>query len=130
MKRIAYFLLPMVLVSVGALQAQKVEEEGNAWLALYNEPAEINVNGVWDSDDWNEVTLNQVDGSRDLTGEGDGWIIKGVVSGKKIALLFTWKGKVEYSAELEAKGENALIGSYSRHIMKEDSKKKDMLLTR
>jgi SH3-like domain-containing protein len=120
----------MVLVSFGALSAQKVEEEGNAWLARYSEPAEISVNGVWDSDDWGAVTLNQADDSRDLTGEGDGWIIKGVVSGKKIALLFTWKGRVEYSAELDADGEAKLVGSYSRRIMTEDSKKKDMLLTK
>jgi hypothetical protein len=102
----------LVLILSGSLFAQKLESKGQAWLAARNEPAEINVNGSWHGGSWGTVTLSQAQGSRELTGSGDEWEIAGVVSGKKVCLLFHHRGKVGYSAELSLDGSNGLDGHY------------------
>ncbi len=124
------WLLLMVFVLAVNLHAQKVDKEGKTWLDQHTEPAQINVNGIWSSDDWGDVTLNQIEGSREVTGDGDGWRIDGVVSGSMVFLLFSNKGNVEYSAELVAEGGNKLTGAYTGKLMVERSKKKPMLLTK
>lgn len=123
-------LLLVISLVAPAPAAQKVEKEGKAWLNLYQEPTEINVNGLWHSPDWGDVILNQEKDKRDITGTGDGWDITGVVSGKKIYLLFSDKGRINYSAELLADGETALAGSYSKGMLSAKSRKRPMRLTR
>ena len=95
------------------LAAAKVEVEGKAWLDSQKDPAELNVNGVWDAEDWGTLHLNQTAGSRDVSGSGDGYDILGVVSGKRLFLLFSEKHTVEYCATLSPAAENTLTGTYS-----------------
>lgn len=49
------FAVTLLLLNISfptLLSAAKVEVEGKAWLDSQKNPAEINVNGVWDSEDW------------------------------------------------------------------------------
>lgn len=115
MKRLAFVLIVLLLgISFPtSLGAAKVEVEGKAWLDSQRDPAEINVNGVWDSEEWGTFHLKQSEGSRDVSGNGGGYDLTGVVSGKRLFLLFSEKHTVEYCATLSADGENSLIGTYS-----------------
>jgi hypothetical protein len=130
MKRFFSLLLPigMVLTLAIDLNAGNLETKGKAWLSSHGDAAAVNVNGAWHSKDWGTVVLNQAQGSRDLTGDGDGWDITGVVSGKQVFLLFSHKGKVNYSAQLTSESDNNLNGSYSRGFMDEKTKHKPMHL--
>jgi hypothetical protein len=107
-----------VLVSVvTVLHGQTVEGEGKLWLEGKADPAEISVNGIWMGETWGSVTLFQAPGSRDVTGKGDAWDVRGVVSGKKLFLLFSDKGKIEYSAELSGQGAGSLDGRYVEGLL-------------
>ncbi len=132
MRRCFFLLLPvgMVLILTVGLSARNLETKGKAWLDAHSEAAAINVDGVWHAKEWGKIVLNQAQGSRDLTGHGDGWDISGVVSGKQVFLIFSHHGGVEYSAELTSEGENNLNGSYSRGFMGDKTKGKSMRLTK
>ena len=70
----------------------------------------------------------QEQGSRDVSGTGDGWDITGVVSGDQACLLFSGRGGyISYWARLTMEGENKLNGAYGRFG---SSKGKPMLLTK
>jgi hypothetical protein len=71
------------------------------------------VNGTWDSEEWGTFHLLQADGSREVGGNGGGYEIVGVVSGKRLFLLFAQSHTVEYCATLSPTGENTLAGTYS-----------------
>jgi hypothetical protein len=110
------FALTLLLLCISlptSLPAAKVEVEGKAWLDSQKAPPEINVNGVWDSEEWGDLHLIQPEGSRDVSGNGDGYNIVGVVSGKRLFLLFAEHHTVEYCATLNPNGENSMIGTYS-----------------
>jgi hypothetical protein len=110
------FIVTLLLVCFSfptSLAAAKVEVEGKAWLDSQKDPPAINVNGAWDADDWGTLHLSQSEGSRDVTGNGAGYDIVGVVSGKRLFLLFAEKHTVEYCATLSPNGENSLEGTYS-----------------
>ncbi|HTA49168.1 MAG TPA: hypothetical protein VK930_06925 [Verrucomicrobiae bacterium] len=96
-----------------SVAAAKVEVEGKAWLDAQKDPAEINVNGAWNSDEWGAFHLIQAEGSRDVSGNGGGYDITGVVSGKHLFMLFSEKHTVEYCATVSPTGENTLAGTYS-----------------
>jgi hypothetical protein len=96
-----------------SVAAAKVEVEGKAWLDAQKDPAEINVNGAWNSDEWGAFHLIQAEGSRDVSGNGGGYVITGVVSGKSLFMLFSARRGVEYCATMSPNGENSLIGTYS-----------------
>jgi hypothetical protein len=96
-----------------SLTAAKVEVEGKAWLDSQKDPAAINVNGAWDSDEWGAFHLSQAEGSREVSGNGGGYEIVGVVSGKRLFLLFSESHTVEYCATLSPDGESTLSGTYS-----------------
>jgi hypothetical protein len=132
MKKRLLRLLPvgMVLILTVGLSARNLETKGKAWLDAHSEAAAINVNGDWHAKEWGKIVLNQAQGSRDVTGMGDGWDITGVVSGKQVFLLFSHHGGVAYSAELTSESENSLNGSYSRGFMSEKTKGKSMHLTK
>lgn len=69
MKRLAFALI-VVLLGISfptSLGAAKVEVEGKAWLDSQKDRAEINVNGVWDSEEWGTFHLKQSEGSRDVS---------------------------------------------------------------
>jgi hypothetical protein len=132
MKRhtVLMLMFGIVLVFATALRAKNLDTEGKVWLDAHNEPATINVHGVWQEKKWRYIELNQAAGSRELTGYGDGWVVTGVVSGKQVFLIFSHQGKIAYSAELAAQGENILYGSYSRGLMNDKSVRIPMRLTK
>jgi len=90
MKKILSRLFPasIILLFVVTLSAADLDTKGKAWLGSHSEAAAINVNGRWHEKVWGEVFLKQAESSRDVTGDGDGWDITGVVSGKQVFLLF------------------------------------------
>jgi hypothetical protein len=96
-----------------SLTAAKVEVEGKAWLDAQKDPAAINVNGAWDSDEFGALHLLQTDGSRDVSGNGGGYEITGVVSGTRLFMLFGSSHTVDYCAVLSANGDSSLMGTYS-----------------
>ncbi|MGA9977238.1 MAG: hypothetical protein WBQ08_01180 [Candidatus Sulfotelmatobacter sp.] len=96
-----------------SLAAAKVEVEGKAWLDAQKDPPAMNVNGAWDSEEWGAFRLVQTEGSRDVSGNGGGYQITGVVSGKRLFLLFSTRHTVDYCATLSSNGENSLTGTYS-----------------
>lgn len=120
----------VVLIFAVGVSAGDLRTKGKAWLDPHNEPAGINVNGKWHEKSWGRVVLNQAEGSRDVTGDGDGWDITGVVSGKQVFLLFSHHERVNYSAQLTLEADGSLNGSYSRGFMKEKSKGRPMHLTK
>jgi hypothetical protein len=95
------------------LAAAKVEVEGKAWLDAQKDPPEMNVNGPWDSEEWGAFHLIQAEGSRDVSGNGGGYDITGVVSGKHLFLLFSTRHTVDYCATLSPNEEHGLAGTYS-----------------
>jgi hypothetical protein len=130
MKKYLSLFLPVAVVltlSVG-LSAKDLETRGKAWLAAHSEPAAVNVNGSWHEKDWGTVVLLQAEGSRDVTGDGDGWAVTGVVSGKQVFLLFYDKGTVAYTAQLTWESDKSLNGSYSKGFMGEKTKTRPMHL--
>lgn len=132
MKKSPFLLLAVgvVLMLAVGLSAKNVDTKGKAWLDAHTEAAAVNVNGDWHAKEWGKIVLNQAQGSRDLTGRGDGWDITGVVSGKQVFLLFSHHGGVAYSAELTSESETSLNGSYSRGFMSEKTKGRSMHLTK
>jgi len=92
--------------------AKKVGVEGRAWLDAQKDPAVINVNGTWDSDEWGAVHLRQSEGSRDVSGSVGGYEITGVVSGNRLFMLFSAGDYIEYCAVLSPDGNN-MMGTYS-----------------
>ncbi len=132
MKKAFFQLLPacIVLLFVVTASAGDLETKGKAWLGPHSEAATINVNGNWYEKAWGKVVLNQAEGSRDVTGRGDGWDITGVVSGKQVFLLFAHHDRVNYSAQLTSEADGSLKGSYSRGFMKEKSKTRSIHLTK
>ena len=120
----------VVLILAVGVSAGDLETKGKTWLGSHSEAAAINVNGHWHEKSWGKVVLNQAEGSRDVTGDGDGWDITGVVSDKQVFLLFSHHGKVTYSAQLTSEADGSLNGSYSKGFMNEKSKGRPMHLTK
>jgi hypothetical protein len=96
-----------------SLTATKGEVQGKVWLDAQKDPAAINVNGTWDSEEWGTFHLVQTEGSRDVGGNGAGYEITGVVSGKRLFMLFISRRALNYCATMSPNGENSLIGTYS-----------------
>jgi hypothetical protein len=110
------FAVTLLLLCVSfpiSLAAAKADVEGKAWLDAQKDPAGMNVNGPWDSEEWGTFHLVQTEGSREVSGNGGGYEITGVVSGKSLFMLFSARRGVEYCATLSPNGENSLIGTYS-----------------
>jgi hypothetical protein len=110
-------VLALLLVAISfskPLLAAKVEVEGKAWLDEQKDPAEMNVNGSWESEEWGDFHLVQAEGSREVSGNGGDYQIVGVVSGKRLFLLFVDNHNVDYCATLSPNGEKSLIGTYDR----------------
>jgi hypothetical protein len=110
------FAVTLLLLCISfstSLAAAKVEVEGKAWLDSQKDPAAMNVNGAWSSEEWGAFLLTQTEGSREVTGNGGGYQITGVVSGKRLFMLFSTKGTVDYCAILSSSGENSMAGTYS-----------------
>jgi len=123
-------LVGTILMLVIGLSAGNLDTKGKAWLAAHSEAAAVNVSGDWRAKEWGTIVLQQAEGSRDVTGHGDGWDITGVVSGKQVFLLFSHHGGVAYSAVLTSEGEKSLNGSYSKGFMDAKAKGKPMQMER
>jgi len=114
----------LVLSSCPVLAKDK-EDEARAWLASYTAPAQINVDGVWESGDWGTVILHQAKDAREVTGTGDNSVVEGVVSGNVLYLAFVWHdrhAKVSkiYTASLTLREDGDLHGRYARGIYTPD----------
>src|ERR1700733_9872527 len=110
---IAATLLVLCTALPISLTALKGEAEGKAWLDSQKDPAALNVNGTWDSEEWGTFHLVQTEGSRDVSGNGGGYEIAGIVSGKRLFMLFSSRRSVDYCAVVSPNGESSLIGTYS-----------------
>src|SRR5208337_2728531 len=121
-------LIGVAIFTSSGLFAHKAETEGKAWLDAKTEPAEVNVDGTWDSSEWGMMLLHQAKNAREVTGTSDNWEIEGVVSGKKVFHVFSSKGRLVYTAEASQKEDGSLSGSYIKGIMQSDSGNKAMLL--
>jgi hypothetical protein len=105
--------------------AKDKEDDAKSWLASYAEAAKINVDGVWQSDDWGTVILHQPKDLREITGTADNSVIEGVVSGNMLYLAFVWhdrNGKLSkvYTASLSLGDEGDLSGRYARGVYPPD----------
>jgi len=112
-----FTLLTLTLFFATLAFAQKVETVGKSWLAEQTAPAELNINGAWQSKEWGTLVLVQHEGSRDITGTGASYNLLGVVSGKQVFLLFCIRGRVDYSAQLSSEDKNSLTGQYTAGMM-------------
>lgn len=115
MKQLTFALTLLLLCASfpTSLIAVKGEREGKAWLDAQKDPAAINVNGTWDSEEWGTFHLVQTGGSREVHGNGGGYEIAGVVSGTHLFMLFLSRRALDYCAALSPNGENNLIGTYT-----------------
>lgn len=96
---------------------ENVGERGKAWLDAQKDPPAINVNGAWNSEVWGDFRLIQAQGGRNVSGDAPGYELTGVVSGKRLFLLFhSGKGKVEYCATLNSEADNKLSGGYADRV--------------
>jgi hypothetical protein len=108
------FAVFFMFVFAASLNAGTMEKEGKAWLDAQKDPAAVNVSGDWSSNAFGALNLSQIAGTREVTGKGGGYQLTGVVSGRKLYLLFaTGHGTVDYCAVLVSDSDNSLTGSYS-----------------
>jgi hypothetical protein len=110
-----------LVISPGRVLAKDKENGVKSWLASYADPAQISVDGVWESGEWGTALLHQTKGAREITGTTDNSVIEGVVSGNTAYLAFVWhdrKGKVSkiYTASLTLGQDGNLHGRYARSI--------------
>lgn len=118
----------LVLCAPSGTLAKDKTNEAQSWLAAHADPAEINVDGVWDSDVWGKMILHQEKGAREVTGTGDNWEIEGVVSGKKVFMAFLDKGYLIYTAEAALNENGKLVGSYAKGILEPGARNTAMAL--
>jgi hypothetical protein len=134
-KTVIFFQAVILLIGIsvieGAGYAQQTDMQATPAVQNAAVP-NVNVNGVWDGREWGKVTLNQAPGSCEIIGDGDGWRIDGVVSGKNVYLAFSHRRtrRVEYTAKLVAESENKLVGEYVRGMLTEKADAKNMILTK
>jgi hypothetical protein len=134
MRKLSCFAAIVVLaVFAGSCSGGLPAVKGSDWLASKGtEPPGMNISGNWNSPSWNLVTIKQ-EGAK-ISGDGDGWPIKGVVSGKRAYLVFfdVKVKKVYYTAELQRGEDNTLVGHYSKYALigEKGAKKTAMTLVR
>jgi serine/threonine protein kinase len=103
--------------SVPLPSSANVGDRGRAWLDAQKDPPAINVTGAWNSEEWGDLHLIQNQGRRDVSGDAHGYELTGVVSGKRLFLLFhNGRGKVDYCATLDTAADNKLSGGYSDRV--------------
>ena len=103
--------------SVPLPSSANVGDRGRAWLDAQKDPPAMNVTGSWNSEEWGDLRLIQTQGGRDVSGGAPGYELTGVVSGKRLFLLFhNGRGKVDYCATLDTAADNKLSGGYSDRV--------------
>lgn len=97
--------------------AANVEGRGREWLDEHKDAPQVNVAGSWESADWGTLTLNQAQGSREVSGTDNRYELTGVVSGKELYLLFAKSsGTVAFCATLISESDSLMNGTYSYRV--------------
>jgi hypothetical protein len=134
-----FFVLAFLLFTIVSCAGTPIipMANGKAWLSSESAPPAVNVDGIWLPKNWGGITdwggmrLRQAQDSRDVSGSTvDGLKIDGVVSGKKVFLLFFDKDEIFYSAVLTAVSDKELTGVWARGLITEQSKTEPMMLQR
>jgi hypothetical protein len=113
---VTFLSLSLVSCSVPMIQ-------GQIWLDSKTDKPEINVSGIWISNEWGEATFKQ-EGNK-VTGMLGDYQVKGVVSGNSIYLLMYSKDKIDYTADLKSQGNETIEGFYSKYAIINEVVKKD-----
>ncbi len=126
--KIVLLALSLVVIISSTSGAAK-QSEDDLWLWLNKisggEPPEINITGKWRDAQgtgaftWGEGHLRQEQNK--VTGAIGDYNIIGIVSGKRVYLVFLYKNSVYYTARLEMSN-NLLIGNYFKGKDKEQKK--------
>ncbi len=119
MKSFTVVLLTLSLLFVISSTSGAAKQEEDPWIWLNKisggEPPEIDITGKWrDSEGtgsftWGEGYLRQEQNK--VTGSIGEYNIIGIVSGKKVYLVFLYKNRVYYTARLEM-SQSLLTGNY------------------
>ncbi len=110
-----FLLVGAVLSAATLMFAASLEKQGKAWLDQYKDPAQVNVTGTWSSS-FGALQLTQVKDSRDVTGNGGGYELNGVVSGRTLYLLFSKNGTIGYCGIVTASNDTSLVGQYQYRL--------------
>jgi hypothetical protein len=121
------FVIPAVLFSLclafpALITAGTLENQGKAWLNAQKDPPEVNVSGDWDSE-FGNLHLRQTEGGREVSGIGGEYELTGVVSGKRLFLLFSIGGSVDYCTTVSYESDKSMTGTYSNRVSRHQSKK-------
>jgi|ERR1039458_1787264 hypothetical protein len=124
MKKSLFVLLTMsfVLLFATSLSAGTLDGRGKAWLDAQKDPPEVNVSGDWDSE-FGNLHLRQTEGGREVSGIGGEYELTGVVSGKRLFLLFSIGGSVDYCTTVSYESDKSMTGTYSNRVSRHQSKK-------
>ena len=127
---IVFFILSLIFMNSCALKQKEVEP----WLNTISggSPPEIDVNGRWRDGEgswfgWGEGHLIQEQNK--IRGAVGNYDIKGIVSGRKVYLVFLYHGRVYYTARLEV-FRDSLVGNYFKGSDKEQRKGYPMSLVK
>ena len=110
--------------------ARNLSPESGVWLSAHKDSPQIDVTGEWYERAWGVVHLRQVQGTGNVVGNTPEYDIAGVVSGKSAYLIFSHKGKTDYSVILNLEEGNRLEGKYESGLMREESEGKSISLTK
>ncbi len=129
MRTFTVVFLTVSIIFVITFTSGAAKQEDDPWLWLNKisggEPPEINITGKWRDTEgtgtftWGEGDLRQEQNK--VTGVIGDYNIIGIVSGKKVYLVFLYRDKVYYTARLEM-SQNLLTGNYFKGKDKEQTK--------
>lgn len=124
---VVFLSLSLIFVISSTSGAAKQEEDPWPWLNKISgsEPPEIDITGKWrdtqgtGSFTWGEGHLRQEQNK--VSGVIGEYNVIGIVSGKKVYLVFLYRDRVYYTARLEL-SQNLLTGNYFKAKDKEQKK--------
>ena len=98
--------------------------KGSAWLSDQQFPAEVDVSGTWQSQDWGKCFFAQ--SGRNVRGYMGDYQAEGVVSGTKAYIVLSQGSWQYYSVIVERPAPALLIGYYSRSIPYQSNNRSDL----
>jgi hypothetical protein len=123
------FLALLIIFVISSTSGAAKQQEDDPWLWLNKisggEPPEVNVTGKWRDAQgtglmtWGEGHLRQEQNK--VSGAIGDYDVIGIVSGKKVYLVFLYRGTVYYTARLEM-SQDLLTGNYFKAKDKEQKK--------
>ncbi len=124
---IMFLALSLIFVISSTSGAARQEEDAWIWLNKISggEPPEIDITGKWRDTQgtgtftWGEGHLRQEQNK--VTGVIGDYNVIGIVSGKKVYLVFLYRDRVYYTARLEM-SQDLLTGNYFKAKDKEQKK--------